>query len=447
MNDVQRNESSRHSRWGRHKQTVEIQYEVTEDDVDTVDSIERCTNVKASSSRSGKWKHKTRDHASKPSESQELDGGYAHEHHNTSATITIPVKGRLSGGEVMPRLRSHRGISEADIALGISFAPGQSDELASLIASLEAKLGPAKVKRALRDQHSRRQPIACGMPLITGHSCDYACKYCYIQDWYAFIPPTPSELSGEEVLLALLYNPHWKPSRDFIILGDVCDPFHKNLTARTLEYIRALAPLRSPLQLSTKSEVSESTALEISEISRRHQCSVQVLVSLITIRHVQAVEPTTPSVEERLMTIRRLSSHGVGVFLFMRPLIPGVTTDYADVLAAAKNAGALGVIVGSLRVSKKIYRRVKMLKAPVDIEEIDRQLQQSHGLSPESLTEHQVDIQDEPLRAAIKECAEKLGLAVVRRACCANAFVAGMTCRKPNCLMKEACETCHIDDE
>merc|ERR1712192_183937 len=98
------------------------------------------------------------------------------------------------------------------------------------------------------------------------------------------------------------------------------------------------------------------------------------------------------------------------------------------VLSAARGAGAKGVIIGSLRVSRKIYRRLKLVKF-VDIEAIDVQLGQ-RGLAPEGLTEEQVDLQDEPLRAAVAAKAEELGLVAVRRACCATAWVARMPCRK-----------------
>ena len=94
-----------------------------------------------------------------------------------------------------------------------------------------------------------------------------------------------------------------------------------------------------------------------------------------------------------------------------------------------------GVVVGSLRVSRKIYRRLRQSKT-VDIESIDRQLQDK-GIEPSQLTEEQVDIQDEPLRAAVTSQASALGLQAVRRACCANAIGAQMPCRKAKCLMRE----------
>eukprot|EP00928_Gymnodinium_smaydae_P091391 TRINITY_DN75105_c0_g1_i1.p1 TRINITY_DN75105_c0_g1~~TRINITY_DN75105_c0_g1_i1.p1 ORF type:complete len:509 (-),score=47.43 TRINITY_DN75105_c0_g1_i1:335-1861(-) len=316
---------------------------------------------------------------------------------------------------------------------GVACSPA---EVSELVAHLEACVGREGVRKARQDQHAKRKPIACGMPLITGHSCDYACRYCYIQDWYAFVAPTPSTLTGEEVLLALLYNPHWVPSRDFVILGDVCDPFHPNLCARTLEYIETFAPLRSPLQFCTKSDISEEAARTLGRLSREHACPISALITITTLHYANIVEPQAPSPTIRLETMRRLAAEGLKPFLFMRPLLPGKPSeDYEDVLQAARDAGAVGVIVGSLRVSRKIYRRLKLTKGVVDIESLDAQLH-AKGIKPEDLAEEQVDIQDEPLRAKITAKAKELGLVPVRRACCANAWCSGMPCRKRNCLMR-----------
>ncbi|CAE7037013.1 unnamed protein product [Symbiodinium sp. CCMP2592] len=302
----------------------------------------------------------------------------------------IPAS-RISGVSAWPTVVG--GEHSDDLA---AYSPA---EVSQLVQLLESELGPHSARKARRDQHARRQPIACGVQIISGHSCSYACRYCYIQDWYPFIEPTPTQMSGQEVLLSLLSNPNWIPSRDFIILGDVCDPFHPNLEVRTMEYIRAVAPLGSPIQFSTKSGISRPVCEQLRHWSETFQCPINALVTITTIRHVQDLEPNAPSIQTRLDTIRALSAAGLSVFVFMRPLLPGSCEDFSEVLNAAKACGAEGVVVGSLRVSRKIYRRLRQSKT-VDIETVDRQLREK-GMEPSSLAEEQVDIQDEPLRAAV----------------------------------------------
>ncbi|CAJ1344304.1 unnamed protein product [Effrenium voratum] len=304
-----------------------------------------------------------------------------------------------------------------------------SGEVRQMVKDLECSLPASSVRKAAKDQHSKRQPIACGVQLLSGHSCSYACRYCYIQDWYAFVQPAPTELSGTEVLLALLYNSNWIPSRDFIILGDVCDPFHQNLRVRTMEYIRAVAVLGSPIQFSTKSFITKALCAQLAQWSVAHQCPINGLVTCTTLRHVQQLEPEAPPVEQRMETIRNLSSAGLSTFLFLRPLLPlEPFEDFEQLILAAKAAGAEGVVVGSLRVSRKIYRRLKQAKV-VNMERVD-ELLAAKGQRPEDLTEEQVDIQDEPLRRRVTDFALQCGLAPVRRACCANALGAQMPCRR-----------------
>jgi len=234
--------------------------------------------------------------------------------------------------------------------------------------------------------------------------------------------------SGPEVVLSLLYNDHFTPGEDFVILGDVCDPFHPNLVGRTLEYLEALQDTGSPVQFSTKNEIEEPAADRLAALS----CSVNPLVTITSLDQAALLEPAAPSIPARLATIQRLAERGLQVFVFMRPLIPGVTLDYPQVLAAAQEAGA-GVIVGSLRVSRKIWARLKFLRG-VDWSRLRELLQLQQGVDLEDLAEDQLEVQDEELRAAVTACAEDMGLRTVRRACCANAFVAKQRCNKPNCL-------------
>lgn len=442
------------SRWARHRQKVEVCYEpsgIRCDESHAAEQVELGIDDDAIASHD---ERSLEEHVL-------LDPSAASKQRWRRQSVSHPTASITKSSQTTPNqplLMMRKGASEMEVATGYASAkalhvdelhwPEEVDgdpvdkdislrpiDVTQKVKELESALGFKAVQKARRDQHAKRKPIPCGVQLLTGRACNFACQYCYLQDWFPFERPTPTPLTGQEVLLSLLYNPHWVPSRDFIILGDACDPFHPDLEARTLEYVEAVAPLRSPIQFSTKAAISESTASKLASIASSHHCTISVLVTITTIKNARAVEPLAPCVEDRLETIRHVSEAGLQVFVFMRPLLPGASEDFADVLAAAKQAGATGVIVGSLRVSKKIRQRLSRIKA-IDIEEIDRQLQE-RDIDPSTLTEEQIDIQDEPMRAAIKEKADELGLVSVRRACCANAWASQMPCRKRNCLMKD----------
>ncbi|CAE7331530.1 unnamed protein product [Symbiodinium sp. KB8] len=420
-------------RWGRHRISVRYEESPVEpaaaDDLRDTETIIQPSREQPNEQRRLLPPPKLRSRLPlvDPSLFQRVGKAYRSQSEIEIATGAAMSASCVSGASAWPAVVG--GEHSDDLA---AYSP---TEVSQLVQFLESELGPHSVRKARRDQHARRQPIACGVQIISGHSCSYACRYCYIQDWYPFIEPTPTQMSGQEVLLSLLSNPNWIPSRDFIILGDVCDPFHPNLAVRTMEYIRAAAPLGSPIQFSTKSGIGRPVCEQLRQWSETFQCPINALVTITTIRHVQDLEPNAPSIQTRLDTIRALSAAGLSVFVFMRPLLPGSCEDFSEVLHAAKACGAEGVVVGSLRVSRKIYRRLRQSKT-VDIETVDQQLREK-GMEPSSLTEEQVDIQDEPLRAAVVSQASALGLLAVRRACCANAIGSQMPCRKAKCLMRE----------
>jgi len=90
-----------------------------------------------------------------------------------------------------------------------------------------------------------------------------------------------------------------------------------------MEYIKAAAVLGSPIQFSTKSAISKTVCQQLAEWSVTYGCAINALVTITTMKHAEDLEPSAPSVETRLETIRNLSAAGLSVFIFMRPLLPG----------------------------------------------------------------------------------------------------------------------------
>ena len=280
------------------------------------------------------------------------------------------------------------------------------------------------MRKAARDQHAKRQPIACGVQMISGHSCSYACRYCYIQDWYPFVEPTPTELSGNEVgasvfavqseldTLSGLYYPWgrmwsispqlgssehgihqsscctwksdpifnqvchqqnclpatgWVVSHLWLCNQCACDNHHHETCWRswTLSAIRGNAAGDNPQPFSSwtfglhfHATPSARTGLvllparfhralpprnftSIKEMSLKADENTWISIANLNIFEV----PTTKSYEHLKADRTPLNSPSCGG-----------SCDYEDVLRAARDAGAEGVVVGSLRVSRKIYR-------------------------------------------------------------------------------------------
>jgi len=300
-------------------------------------------------------------------------------------------------------------------------------------AEFERKLPVASISKAKADYHAKRRPRPCGLTIHSAIGCPNNCIYCYIQDMgFDFTEAKPYGLTGDELLYALLSNPYFIPSSwgTFLAFGSIADPFNKKVTYKTLEYLNAISTLGNPCQFSTKAHIDEDLAAKLTNI----KTSISPLITIITIEKAEQLEPKAPSVEERLETIRNLKRQKLKPILFLRPIIPGVTEyEVNEILKAAKKAGAVGVVVGGLRITKRIIERLKA--ANIDVKPIMERAPKAN------LTEVQIPIKSSDLkRRAIKE-ARKIGLIPFSSACCALAYVAGVPCTNL-CWLKGKCTKC-----
>ncbi len=275
---------------------------------------------------------------------------------------------------------------------------------------------------AEQDGHARREPRPCGMTIHTGIGCKFGCVYCYVPDMGFPMKPRPYPLSGLQLVYALLSNPFFVPGPwgTLLAFGSVTEPFMEETRERALEYLDAVSKyLGNPVQLSTKAYIDEDLA---SEIARRVEPHADFLVTIITLRHWRRLEPGAPPPEKRFETIHNLSSRGLHVTLFLRPIIPGVTDrEVPEILARAKAAGAQGVVPGSLRVTPGILRRLRL--AGIDVAGIEARLPR-RPRNPRD----QVPIRETDLKRLVEMYARKLGMKVYPSSCSANIDSHGLGC-------------------
>ena len=306
-----------------------------------------------------------------------------------------------------------------------------------LLSEIAGLIGPEGVEKARKDPHSRRRPRPCGLTIHPGFGCPNACLYCYVGDVLGTGPiePRPNRLGGHELSCALLLNPYFVPGRmgTFLALGAICDPFHPALMEKTLDIMASFASfLGNPIQFSTK------MALDRELIERLpREVPICPLITITTIERAEELEPRAPSPWERLRTIRELRRAGLKPILFLRPLLPGlIEHELDDIISESKRAGAVGVVVGALRVNKPILDRLKrvgLYRAVVE-------RLKKHSISPLSDGEL-IPVPSSDLKEAVLEAARGAGLIGFRAACCANAFVAGVPCTGL-CWLRGFCSSC-----
>jgi DNA repair photolyase len=287
-----------------------------------------------------------------------------------------------------------------------------------LIKRYEAIVGREGIRRARLNNHSQRKPIQCGLTIHPGNDCAYSCVYCYIPDMgFKFKKPTPCELSPEELALALLYNKNFLPGRDgtYIAIGSIVEPFQPELKSLTLRYIVELAKVGNPLQFSTKSYLTSADAETISSA-----CSwASPLITILTLDDAKAhaLEPLAPKPRERLCTIKNLAGAGLKPFLFLRPVLPGIVTieEYTKLIDETIRHGANGVVMGNLRVTRRIIEGMK--RKGLDISEI---VKRARLIDDRQRVIPVLDIQNK-----IEQQFSNL-TKTYRRACCASAYCANL---------------------
>lgn len=275
-------------------------------------------------------------------------------------------------------------------------------------------VGKRGIDRARKDHYSKRKPIACGLTIHPGYNCSFGCIYCYITELgFRFGKPKLNKLSKEELALALLYNPNFEIGRTYLAIGSITEPFLPELEDRTIDYISELAKFKNPIQFSTKAWISKNKARQIFNICQW----ISPLITIITLdlEKAKLLEPGAPPPNKRLRTIQNLARAGMKPFLFLRPLLRGIVglEECIELIKIALERGAHGVVVGSLRINKRIFER---MSGRFELGEIRRRI---GGIS---LSQKEIDCED----IIVELMKEFKGCPIFRRACCASAYCSGL---------------------
>mgnify|MGYP001772668860 CR=1 FL=1 len=298
--------------------------------------------------------------------------------------------------------------------------------LADLIQMKEAvkrssaeKLEVSEIREALADSHAKREPRMCGLTVHPAKGCSIGCKYCYISDMGFRGPPIPSRLSGIQLVHAITSNPYFLPTKRGTLLafGSITEPFLPRVRDKTVEFLEAIEEfLGNPVQLSTKMHLNA----EESELLAQINPEISVLVTITTLSRADILEPAAPKPEMRFLTIRNLSENSLHASLFLRPIIPGITEEEGPkILEAAKDSGARGAVLGSLRVT------------PTILAELERagfrnlsELVSSNGLK----RGRQVPIDASTVKSYLRKHSQRISLRVFQAACAANIDAHSLSC-------------------
>lgn len=292
----------------------------------------------------------------------------------------------------------------------------------NLKKELMSSIKTINIERALSNSLSRRKPRPCGFTVHTGYGCSFKCIYCYISDMGFPWSISKTLLSGYEVVYALISNPYFIPGDEgsLIALGSVTEPFHPLTINTTIDYIDKIVNyLKNPLQFSTKMALHQNIVNELKNID----LGISPLVTIISIKNYELLEPYAPPPERRFETISILRKNGFKPFLFLRPVIPGlIENEYTILIDKSYEYGAKGIVIGSLRVTVNVLS--KLVEKGIDISEIMKRLpRRPHG-------REQVSVDTRDLKNMIANYAKQYKLVVFPEACMANLYTHGYSCWK-----------------
>ena len=286
---------------------------------------------------------------------------------------------------------------------------------------LRARLGDEEVAEAEADSHAKRLPRPCGLTIHTGIGCSFGCLYCYIWDMGFPAKPRPYPLSGLQLAYALAINPAIAIGRcgSLLAFGAVTEPFLQETSERTYEYLSVISSeFGNPIQLSTKAKLGPADAVRLASTCR----DASILVTVVTHSLHKTLEPGAPSPKERYETIKNLSKSGLHVSLFLRPILPGLRlNEFREILSESKRSGVGGAVLGTLRVTEGIIKRLKAAGYPHLDEVVKRVPGKLEGSK-------QTVIMGQDLKRQVAGIAEELGIKLYPSACAANIETHGLGC-------------------
>ena len=296
-----------------------------------------------------------------------------------------------------------------------------SEERNKIRKRLEKECTADELEQAKGDIHAWRDKCVSMLPILSGKDCPFACTYCYIQSMgFGFKDPEPLNLTGPQLCYALLENKEFLPGPygTPLAFGHISEPFLPQLKQNTLDYFKAIAYfLGNPIQFSSKMYLEPALVKEIK--ARVKPKYLNPLITITTISNAKKLEPHAPPPKKRLESISNLAEAGYKVFLYLRPLIPGVV-DYEieEILTEAQKAGAIGVVTGGLRITLPILNNMK--KAEVNISEI---AQRSPKIDKKQRYIYTKDLEDKVIRSAREK-----KLIALHSTKCAAAYTAKVPC-------------------
>lgn len=190
--------------------------------------------------------------------------------------------------------------------------------------------------------------------------CEHGCVYCYARPTHEYLGMSAGldfesrilvKPDAAALLRAEFSSPRWKPQP--LAFSGVTDPYQP--IERRLGIMRAClevaSEFRNPVTVVTKSFLVTRDIDLLAPLARRGAASVAVSLTTLDPALHRLMEPRAPTPARRLEAIRRLSSAGIPVGVFVAPLVPAINDhEIPAILGASAECGATAAIAVPIRL-------------------------------------------------------------------------------------------------
>ena len=260
---------------------------------------------------------------------------------NSIQQPTIPIKGRGSASCL-----AHRFTRDTREPFDDGWPADDDGGAAAPHPATTVTLEDAK--SALSHNDSPDLYFTAGLNPYRG--CEHGCSYCYARPTHSYLNLSPgldfeTRIVAKRNLATLLADelqaPGYRPSP--IAIGSATDgyqPIERGLgiTRAALEVLRCC---HHPLGIVTKGSGVERDIDILAPMAAQRLATVVVSLGTLDAELARTLEPRAAAPHRRLRTIRTLAAAGIPVGVSLAPQIPFINTDMEQVLAAAREAGAL----------------------------------------------------------------------------------------------------------
>lgn len=189
--------------------------------------------------------------------------------------------------------------------------------------------------------------------------CEHGCSYCYARPTHSYLNLSPgldfetriiAKRNLATLLAAELQAPGYRPSP--IAVGTATDAYQP--AERSLGITRAaldvLRRCHHPVGIVTKGSGVERDIDILAPMAAQRLATVVVSLGTLDAELARTLEPRAAAPHRRLRTIRTLAEAGIPVGVSLAPQIPFINADMEQVLAAAREAGALRAFYTVIRL-------------------------------------------------------------------------------------------------